>query len=535
MPQQGPAARPETIERAVLDIVGALVAELGLPRAGEAVGLDDSLDHELGLGSLERVELLLRLGQRFGVVLPDSTVASASTPRDLVRAVAAVRPALSEEGPSEPRPPLAPGTAAPDSAWLLTDVLRWHAEHHPERPHLFLRQEDGSERPLHYGELWASASAVAAALFHGGLQHGDTVGLLLRTEPAFFSCFFGVLLAGGVPVPLYPPFRMDRLEEYVERQVGILRNAGGARARHLRRGEAGGRAPEGPSALPPAHRHPGRAGVEGRRGTARAPGGLGRRAHPVHLGEHRRAQGRAAHPRQPARQHPRHRPGARTSDPRTSAVSWLPLYHDMGLIGSWLMPLYYGIPLAILSPLAFLSRPARWLRAMHQHRGTLSAAPNFAYELCVRKVQDAELEGLDLGSWRVALNGSEPVSPDTVERFTRRFAPYGFRPEAMFPVYGLAEVGGRPHLPARGTARPASTPSTASPSRITERRDPFATAGARCASCPVAGRSPGTRCASWTKRAARREERVEGRIEFRGPSMTSGYFRASRGHPRRAP
>jgi len=81
-------------------------------------------------------------------------------------------------------------------------------------------------------------------------------------------------------------------------------------------------------------------------------------------------------------------------------VSWLPLYHDMGLIGSWLGSLYFGIPIAILSPLAFLSRPARWLRTVHAHRGTLSPAPNFAFDLCVRKVRDSEIEGLDLGSWR---------------------------------------------------------------------------------------------------------------------------------------
>ncbi len=104
-------------------------------------------------------------------------------------------------------------------------------------------------------------------------------------------------------------------------------------------------------------------------------------------------------------------------------MSWLPLYHDMGLIGSWLTALYFGVPIAILSPLAFLARPARWLWTLHAHRATVSPAPNFAFELCVRKIADEEIEGLDLSSWRLALNGSEPVSPETIERFTRRFAP----------------------------------------------------------------------------------------------------------------
>jgi acyl-CoA synthetase (AMP-forming)/AMP-acid ligase II len=121
-------------------------------------------------------------------------------------------------------------------------------------------------------------------------------------------------------------------------------------------------------------------------------------------------------------------------------VSWLPLYHDMGLIGSWLGPLYFGIPIAILSPLAFLARPARWLHAIHAHRATVSAAPNFGFDLCARRITDEEIGGLDLSSWRLALNGSEPVSPETIERFTRRFGPWGFQARAMCPVYGLAEA-----------------------------------------------------------------------------------------------
>ena len=111
----------------------------------------------------------------------------------------------------------------------------------------------------------------------------------------------------------------------------------------------------------------------------------------------------------------------------------------MGLIGSWLMCLHNGVPLTLMPPTAFLARPERWLWAIHERRATLSPAPNFAYELCVRKIPDQALEGLDLSSWRAALNGAEPVSPETIDRFVERFARYGFRREAMMPVYGLAE------------------------------------------------------------------------------------------------
>ena len=120
-------------------------------------------------------------------------------------------------------------------------------------------------------------------------------------------------------------------------------------------------------------------------------------------------------------------------------VSWLPLYHDMGLIGAWFGSLYYGMRLVVMSPLAFLSRPARWLWAIHRHRGTLSAAPNFAYELCTRRIDDSQIAGLDLSSWRLSFNGAEAVSADTIAAFAERFGRYGFAPTAMTPVYGLAE------------------------------------------------------------------------------------------------
>jgi acyl-CoA synthetase (AMP-forming)/AMP-acid ligase II len=111
----------------------------------------------------------------------------------------------------------------------------------------------------------------------------------------------------------------------------------------------------------------------------------------------------------------------------------------MGLIGAWLGSLYFAAQLVIMSPLGFLARPVRWLQAIHRYRGTLSAVPNFAYELCLSRIDDQDLEGLDLSSWRMAMNGAEAVSPDTINRFIQRFSKVGFRAETMYPVYGLAE------------------------------------------------------------------------------------------------
>ena len=127
-------------------------------------------------------------------------------------------------------------------------------------------------------------------------------------------------------------------------------------------------------------------------------------------------------------------------DDSTVFVGWLPLFHDMGLVGNVLQPLFLGIESVLMSPLAFVQKPVRWLRAITRHGGTTSGGPNFGYELCVKRVRDEDVEGLDLSSWRVAYNGSEPVRAATLERFHRKFERAGFRHEAFYPCYGLAEA-----------------------------------------------------------------------------------------------
>jgi 1-acyl-sn-glycerol-3-phosphate acyltransferase len=200
----------------------------------------------------------------------------------------------------------------------------------------------------------------------------------------------------------------------------------------------------------------------------------------------------------------------------------------MGLIGAWLTPMYFGIPVAIFSPLAFLARPHRWLWTIHRRRGTISPAPNFAYELAARKVADEDVAGLDLSSWRVALNGAEPVLPKSLDRFTRKFVKRGFRPESMLPVYGLAESSlllaappagsrvrieslDRAALEADGEARPPS-PGRAEPVRLVS----------------VGRVIPGHEIEIVDERGARLPERRVGRLLFRGPSAMKGYFRNER-------
>jgi 1-acyl-sn-glycerol-3-phosphate acyltransferase len=206
-------------------------------------------------------------------------------------------------------------------------------------------------------------------------------------------------------------------------------------------------------------------------------------------------------------------------------VSWLPLYHDMGLIGAWLNTLYASIPLVVMSPLSFLARPARWLWAIHRYRGTISAGPNFAYELCASRLDERELQGLDLSSWRWAFNGAEPVSADTMQRFAARFGKFGFDPRTLAPVYGLAEVAldvafppgrrgvlvdhvDRERLAAQGIAVPAPA------------GDARAAAIVACGR-PLAGYE--IRIADGAGREL--PERHVGRVEFKGPSATRGYYR----------
>jgi acyl-CoA synthetase (AMP-forming)/AMP-acid ligase II/acyl carrier protein len=127
------------------------------------------------------------------------------------------------------------------------------------------------------------------------------------------------------------------------------------------------------------------------------------------------------------------------ADQQSVGISWLPTYHDMGLVGGILNPLFIGRPNVFMAPMSFLQKPIRWLRNIDRFKVTISGGPNFAYALCNEKITESDCEGLDLSSWKVAFNGAEPIRADTLERFVEKFSPYGFRAEALYPCYGMAE------------------------------------------------------------------------------------------------
>jgi myxalamid-type polyketide synthase MxaB len=208
--------------------------------------------------------------------------------------------------------------------------------------------------------------------------------------------------------------------------------------------------------------------------------------------------------------------------PESRGVIWLPPYHDMGLIGGLLQPLYGGFPVVLLSPGAFIQRPLRWLQAVSRYRATTSGGPSFAYELCVERTTPEQRAGLDLSSWRLAFNGSEPVRHDTLERFARAFAPWGFRAEAFYPCYGLAEAtllvsGAGPAAP---TVRWFHVRALEQ-NRIVSvaPRAPDAKALVSCGTviageCAVVDPESGRRCSA---------EQV-GEVWLRGPSVAGGYW-----------
>src|SRR3954454_11900653 len=430
------AASPTSVDPNRLLAVVAQVARDARAHVAAHVTLQSSLARELRLDSLARVELVLRVERECGASLPEQALASSETPRDLLRfllASAGQAPSSADRSVASLQ---SEGIRAPDQAKTLIEALEYHVERQPERLSVHLYDE-GGEYPLTYRALWDGATAYAARLIEAGLLPGATVAIMLPTSKEYLYCFYGTLLAGGIPVPLYPPARLTTIEDHLTRHVGILKSCGAALMVTI------------PEAKPLAWLL--RAQVESLRAVLvpadfpdKAPftpirGGSGQ------IGFLQYTSGSTGQPKGVVLTHANLLANVRAmgrAARATSAdvfVSWLPLYHDMGLIGGCFATMYLGFPVVLMSPLAFLSRPSQWLRAIHRHRGTISGGPNFSYELCLKRIQDDEMEGIDLSSWRFAFNGAEPVSPETMNAFTKKFAKYCFGSNVMSPVYGLAE------------------------------------------------------------------------------------------------
>ena len=494
-------------------------------RANLRVSPGSRLDRDLGLDSLGRAELLHRLEREFQVHLPEELLAESETISDLLIGLAKADGAAGfARDWGKDLSTLGPGLTIPAEAATLLDVLDWHAEENSDRTHVLLWDEQRRDPEITYGRLAAEARAAAGALADIHVEPGDRIALMLPTGGDFFFAFFGILAAGCVPVPIYPPARPAQLEDHLRRQAGILNNAGATGLITVREARAVAVVLKlQVDALRFVET------VDGLRGRNRTRAPV--RVNPDDLALLQYTSGSTGQPKGVMLSHANLLANIRATgrsvriDSNDVAVSWLPLYHDMGLIGTWLGAMYFAVPSVIMSPLTFLSRPVQWLRAIDRYRATVSAAPNFAFELCVRKIAEEEMRGLDLSSLRLMMNGAEPVGPATIRRFIQRFRPYGFQAEAMTPVYGMAENAlaltvplarraprvervQRDALTLRGTAVPAKEESGAFLEIV---------------ACGQPLRGHEVRVVDADGREL--PDRREGRLQFRGPSAARGYFR----------
>jgi acyl-CoA synthetase (AMP-forming)/AMP-acid ligase II len=291
----------------------------------------------------------------------------------------------------------------------------------PEDTGLVLVDRRERETFVPWREIGEQAEILARGLLARGVERGDRVLLPLASSREFAVAFFGTVLAAAVPAPCPPAPPFSRADETRDR-IEVRRAAIEARlvldeaaVRDLLRAEL--------TVALPVSSSEDLALVQFSSGTTSEPKAvaLSHRAVTAQLDllDHVFAD-------QPGRAH--------------VAVSWLPLHHDLGLVGFFLAAARRPARLVLLPPELFAARPSSWLRAISRHRATISAAPNFAYALAAARIRDEEIEGVDLSSWAVALNGAETVTERAMEAFAARFQPFGFDRRALTPVYGLAEA-----------------------------------------------------------------------------------------------
>ncbi len=325
-----------------------------------------------------------------------------------------------------------------DSVDTLVDILHSRALYQPDKKAFtFLLNGETEETTLTYLELDLQARAIATSLQNLGAS-GERALLIYPPGLEFIAAFFGCLYAGVVAVPAYPPRRNQSLS----RLQSIVADAGATIALTTKTtlSNVERQFTQSPTLqalhwlatdniasdlaqawLQPAISSDTLAFLQYTSGSTGTPKGV-MVSHGNLLYNEQMLQRAFEHTE------------------KTIYVSWLPLFHDMGLIGNMLQSLYLGRPCILMSPVAFLQRPLRWLQAISRYKATTSGAPNFAYELCVSKITNEQRETLDLSSWDIAFNGAEPVRAETLERFATAFEPYGFRREAFYPCYGMAET-----------------------------------------------------------------------------------------------
>jgi fatty-acyl-CoA synthase len=400
-------------------------------------------------------------------------------------------------------------------------ALEAAALEYPHKGHTYIL-DDGKEQSWPYPKLLKRAKEIAHALQERGVKKGDHVALILPTAEEFIPTFLGVSVSGAVPVPLYPPMGLGQLAGYLDHCKHIV---SASRAKIVvTTGQIKSVLGTVREAAPDLRAMLTYSDLEGDAGLYRDPN-----VTLDDMGFIQFTSGSTSKPKgvmltQSNLSHNAYaimRDGLKITE-QDVGVSWLPLFHDMGLIGFVIAPIMHVVPCVFLSPMQFLRRPAVWINALHKHRGTITYAPNFAYALSCKRVKDDEIAGVDLSSVRVAGCGAEPIQADNLRKFAKRYEAFGFRQSAFVPSYGMAESS-----LAIAFAQGIPTDVVKSETLWNEGRAVPAAPGDETA-LEIVG--CGKKFAGHDLRVVSVEtrevlgDRVVGEFEIRGPSVTAGYF-----------
>jgi fatty-acyl-CoA synthase len=327
----------------------------------------------------------------------------------------------------------------PEAATTLLEALEWHVRAQPNRLHITILDSDTEEGRLTYADLARDMEVVAAGLQREGLEPGQAVAIMLPTGRDFFAAYYGALAAGGVPVPIYPPTRLAQLADHVRRQAGILQSCVARVLVTVREATPVGSLLRGQ--VPSLARI---VTVDDLREHAAKPTRVQVTAEDIAFIQY--TSGSTGNPKGVVLTHANLLANVRAMVRATGAtsedvfVSWLPLYHDMGLIGFLMAPLSCQLSIDYLTPRDFARRPIQWLNLISRNRGTITYSPSFGYDLATRRAASQVPADLDLSSCRHAGIGGDMIRPDVLDRFAATFEAAGFDRKAFIPSYGMAEV-----------------------------------------------------------------------------------------------
>ena len=321
----------------------------------------------------------------------------------------------------------------------LASRLRYWVEHTPDQlAYAFLTDGENDDIRLTFAELDRRASAIAATLQAQDLP-GKQVMLLFPPGPEFVESFFGCMYAGVVAVPAYPP-RRNRNKLRIESIADDSQAVAALTVKSIME-----RSRESIDATSSSGSNLQWIATDSIDDAAAAEY-QSHECDPNDLAFLQYTSGSTGSPKGVMLSHGNiidnctKITGAFETGRDVVGMSWLPTYHDMGLVGGVLNPMFVGRPSYLMSPMMFLQKPVRWLKAISRYKVTVSGGPNFAYDLCTKKISEKDLDGIDLSSWGLAFNGAEPVRRRTLQKFAEKFGPYGFRSEAFYPCYGMAET-----------------------------------------------------------------------------------------------